>query len=331
MLNDEIRHAEWLDALAALPVAGRLTVSSFAAGQEVVHEGEQGDFFLIVTSGEADVYREGQLIATVGPGSVIGELSLLTGARRTTTVRAKTALHCSKGSGDDFAELLECDAIREHFTNLAATRLAGNASAVPFTTSVGFEGELRPLLPSDREAYMALLGKLSPKSRRLRFFSAAPPTERMINYFLDLDFIDHFAWVVLDRSVTPHVGCGVARFIRNETDVHVAEAAFAVIDERHGMGIGTIMFGAIGVAAAAVGITTLTAEFLDENKAMRNVFKKADPTFKHVDREITQATMSVDVVRALLNPELEAALSASVHGIGLAAQTAGHHLWGNTA
>jgi protein lysine acetyltransferase len=311
---------QWLDALGGSVVAKQMSSLSVPVGEVLLREGEVGDFFVVVIEGEADVYRSNQLIATVGPGSVIGELSLITGVPRSTTVIARTALEAFRGTVGDFAELLERDAIRDHLANVAASRLASNADAVPFGTFADFQGELRPLLPSDRAAYLALLSKLSPQSRRLRFFTPAPPTERMINYFLDIDFIDHFAWVVLDRSKTPHTGCGVARFIRSETNIHSAEAAFVVTDDYQAKGIGTIMLGAIAVAADAVGVTTLTAEVLEENEGMRAVFSRVKPVWTRPERGVLQATMSVDVVRTLLTPQLDAALRASVVGIGLAAE-----------
>jgi protein lysine acetyltransferase len=318
--TDGSDRVKWLAVLENLPVKAQMSSVCFAPGEPLIVEGDSGDFFLIVSEGEVDVYRSGELMAAAGPGSVVGELSLLTGARRTTTVNARTTVTACRGSAEDFAQLLESDAIRQHFTGLAAARLAANASAVQFTTASGFRGEIRPLLPTDRNAYVTLLDKLSPQSRRLRFFSPAVLTDRLIDYLVDIDFINHFAWVVLDQSTTPPQGCAIARFIRSETDVHRAEAAFAVIDALQGKGIGTVMLGALGVAASSVGVSTFTAEVLDENSAMRRVFQKADATWERIDRDVTQATMSVDVVRTLLNPELDASLGESVYGIGLAAE-----------
>jgi protein lysine acetyltransferase len=311
---------DWLDALDKADAGARLSTLAFKPGDVVLREGEVGDFFVVVVDGEFDVYRSNQHIATLGSGAVVGELSLITGVARSTTVIARTPVVAKRGSVEDFADLLECDAIRDHFANVAAARLAANVDAVPFTTKAGFLGELRPLLPSDRPAYLELLARLSPQSRRLRFFTPAAPTERMINYFLDIDFIDHFAWVVLDRSTNPHTGCGVARFIRSATDTGRAEAAFVVIDDYQAMGIGTIMLGAVAVAADAVGVTTLTAEVLDENESMRAVFGRVEPVWTRPDRGVLQATMSVELVRTILVPQLDAALRSSVLGIGFAAE-----------
>ncbi len=318
--NDRVDEATWLGLLDEMPIRDQMESITFEPGDALMVEGEPGDFFLIVTEGAVDVYRAGELVAAAGPGSVVGELSLLTGAQRAMTVKARISVIALRGTGEHFAQLLESDGIRQHFTTLAASRLAANASPVQFTTAAGFSGEIRPLLPTDRDAYVKLLDRLSPQSRRLRFFSPARLTDRLIEYLLDIDFMNHFAWVVLDRSTTPPKGCAIARFIRSETDVHRAEAAFAVIDELQGKGIGTIMLGALGVAASSVGITTLTAEVLDENAAMRRVFQKVEATWERIDRDVAHATMSVEVVCARLNADLRDALSDSVSGIGLAAE-----------
>ncbi len=313
---------EWLEHLWATPVAARLTRFEVAKGTELFREGEPGDFFLVVVEGEADVQRHGNHITTVGAGSVLGELALLTGDMRSTTVITRTPLVSFRGNGHDFMDLLEYDPVREHFTHLAASRLAENVEPVPFAGRNGFNGELRPLLPTDRQAYIELLGKLSPASRRKRFFSAAQPSERLIEYLLNIDFVDHFAWVVLDTSTTPHSGCGIARFIRNSENPHSAEVAFSVIDAMQGQGLGTIMLGALAVAADAAGITTFTAEVLDDNMPMRKVFQKASPTWSRPEPGVVKAVFSVADAEATLDPELHRALTNSTHGIGVTAATA---------
>jgi MFS family permease len=64
-----------------------------AAGQEVFHQGDDGDRFYVIDQGEADVLGDGRLIRTMGPGDGFGEIALLHDTVRTTTVRARTPLH----------------------------------------------------------------------------------------------------------------------------------------------------------------------------------------------------------------------------------------------
>ena len=314
--------SDWLDDVQASPVAQRLVSCSYPAGTTIFREGEPGDTFLFIVSGDAEVRRADTVVAHLGAGSVVGELALLTGTSRTTTVVAGTRLIGRLGTALDFADLLESDSIRAHFTHLAASRLAANVKPVAFSGKSGFLGELRPLLPTDRPEYTKLISRLSPESRRRRFFTATVPSPHLIDYLLNVDFVDHFAWVALDRSTDPHQGCGIARFIRNDVDIHSAEAAFAVVDSHQGIGIGTTMLGALAVAAEASAITTFTAEVLDDNTPMRKVFEKVGAIWTRPDRGILRAEMSVADTLVLLDPALRDALVESSSGIGLAASTA---------
>jgi CRP-like cAMP-binding protein len=81
---------------AALPKDQRFVVAELAThleaspGEELTHEGDEGREFIILLEGEVEVRREGQLIATLGPGSYFGEIALLARTPRTATVTAKT-------------------------------------------------------------------------------------------------------------------------------------------------------------------------------------------------------------------------------------------------
>ncbi len=81
-----------------MPLFGELDEESFVetvkqlhykrvnAGAKLLVEGEQGDTLLIVASGEVDVDKGGTKLATLGPGTVLGEMALITGAPRSATV-----------------------------------------------------------------------------------------------------------------------------------------------------------------------------------------------------------------------------------------------------
>ena len=77
-----------VDAIAAIVEERR-----FTAGQELFHEGEPGDGVYLVVSGEVDVVKGGKgaerSLARLGPGGVLGEMSLLTNDTRSATGRAR--------------------------------------------------------------------------------------------------------------------------------------------------------------------------------------------------------------------------------------------------
>jgi len=60
------------------------------AGTTLVDQGQQGREAFIVVDGSASVKRNGRKITTLGPGAVVGELSLLDRGPRTATVTADT-------------------------------------------------------------------------------------------------------------------------------------------------------------------------------------------------------------------------------------------------
>jgi CRP-like cAMP-binding protein len=61
-----------------------------APGQAVVRQGEEGDSFYAVSSGQFDIVTDGELQQTVGPGSYFGEIALLLDVPRTASVIART-------------------------------------------------------------------------------------------------------------------------------------------------------------------------------------------------------------------------------------------------
>ncbi|MDD5248155.1 MAG: Crp/Fnr family transcriptional regulator [Rhodocyclaceae bacterium] len=60
------------------------------AGQELFHEGDAGDVMYVLITGEATV-RIGKLVLeNVGPGAILGEMAVVDGSPRSTTVSANT-------------------------------------------------------------------------------------------------------------------------------------------------------------------------------------------------------------------------------------------------
>ena len=76
----------------------------FAAGEQIMIQGEPAGWFAYLTAGTADVSRNsprGEVhIGVAGPGSIVGELALITGAPRSATVTATTIglVHSSFGA-----------------------------------------------------------------------------------------------------------------------------------------------------------------------------------------------------------------------------------------
>ena len=83
-------------------LASRLVPVHAAAGDTIVREGETGDRFYVVDSGELAVSIGGKAQATQGPGDHFGEIALLRDVPRTATVTARTDVDLLALERDDF-------------------------------------------------------------------------------------------------------------------------------------------------------------------------------------------------------------------------------------
>lgn len=64
--------------------------ASLPPGRTVMTEGQRGRESAIIISGEVEVVHDGEVLAKLGPGEVVGELSLLDDVPRTADVRTTT-------------------------------------------------------------------------------------------------------------------------------------------------------------------------------------------------------------------------------------------------
>jgi GNAT superfamily N-acetyltransferase len=129
---------------------------------------------------------------------------------------------------------------------------------------------LRPIMPSDGPLLQDGFSRLSPESRFLRFFSPLDHlSEAQLRYFTEIDYVDHFAWVAtVEHDQAPPIGVGVARYIRCRDDLSAAEAAIAVTDDHHRMGIGSLMLESLAAVALGHGIAAFHLMVRSDNTAM---------------------------------------------------------------
>ncbi len=72
-------------------IVAKLEDHVFLPGEYLMRHGEYGDCMYFVNSGEMEILlRENQVVARVGPGSHVGEMSLLCSGKRNASVRAMT-------------------------------------------------------------------------------------------------------------------------------------------------------------------------------------------------------------------------------------------------
>ena len=77
-----------LSLSVAEELASVLQLVAFEDGETLIREGEGGDTYLLVASGDVEVTQDGQHLRNQGPGTGVGEISLLRDVPRTATVRA---------------------------------------------------------------------------------------------------------------------------------------------------------------------------------------------------------------------------------------------------
>lgn len=111
-----------LPATAIEALAAKLQPARFAPGEVLIREGDRGDDAFLLQSGEVDVFRAERRLATMGPGSFVGEVSALTGAERTATVRARSEVSAFRLAADDVRPI-----VRKHQDLVA--RLEGTMQA----------------------------------------------------------------------------------------------------------------------------------------------------------------------------------------------------------
>ena len=83
-----------VDSVGLDRIAERTVEVAFTDGHVIARQGEVGTGFFMIAGGRARVVRDGQTIATLGPGDFFGELSVLDGRPRVAQVIADGETTC---------------------------------------------------------------------------------------------------------------------------------------------------------------------------------------------------------------------------------------------
>lgn len=97
-------------------------------GDDIVRQGDPGDYFYVIERGSADVLRSTdggapELVATLKDGATFGEEALLQGGERNATVRMREASHLLRLSKSDFDLLLKSKLLAEVTAEETARRM----------------------------------------------------------------------------------------------------------------------------------------------------------------------------------------------------------------
>lgn len=109
-----------LDAGELSEIVHIMQIQRLRPGQTVFREGDRGDSWYVLYSGEAEVLKdtgiETRAIATLGPRACFGEMAILDGSERSATVRSVDGCTAFRFHKEAFDALLASD-------NLAAYKL----------------------------------------------------------------------------------------------------------------------------------------------------------------------------------------------------------------
>lgn len=96
------------------------TETSFGPQQVLMRQGDYSNDLLAIEEGTADVVRDGQTIASVGPGDLIGEMGLLSRDLRMASVVATAPMRVIKLTHWDVARM--SDETVDRIKSIVATR-----------------------------------------------------------------------------------------------------------------------------------------------------------------------------------------------------------------
>lgn len=292
-----------------VPLTALLRPLSAVPGQVLIRQGDPALTFMLIASGRTQVVHDGPdgqaVVADLDPGLIIGEIALLRDASRTATVTALEPVTGWVGDRDAFEVILHLPGMFDRMVRIARQRLAAFITPIPVQMRNGDWFYLRPVLPGDVERTMNGPVEFSSETLYRRFQSVRKPTKALLEYLFEVDYADHFVWVMTEGALGPVVAD--ARVVREGHDATTAEVAFTVGDDYQGRGIGTFLMDALVVSADYLGIQRFTARVLSDNYAMRRILDRLGAVWVREDLGVVLTDVAVPTVDTIsLEPELAA-------------------------
>ncbi len=139
----------------------------------------------------------------------------------------------------------------------------------------GAKIRIRAIRPDDKGRLLEHFHGLSPASVHNRFFAMRRElSDSDLARLTELDFRDHVGLAATFGDAEAERFIGVGRYIRAAEPAR-AEVAFAVLDEHHGRGVGTLLLEHLAKLARVSGITEFEADVLADNRQMLTVFEQS--------------------------------------------------------
>jgi protein lysine acetyltransferase len=286
---------------ALVPLAAQLRPLSATAGRVLMRQGERAESFLLIGSGRVAITHTGSdgepMVVEFAPPLIVGEIALLRDAPRTATVVATESLTGWVGGHGAFAAMLDVPGMMDKLVRTARQRLAAFITPIPVHMRDDSWLYLRPVLPGDSERTSDGTIEYSSETLYRRFQTPRTPSKALMTYLFEVDYKDHFVWVMTEGEHGPVVAD--ARFVRDETDPTLAEVAFIVGDDYQGRGVGSLLMAALAVAARGHGVSRFSARVLSDNLAMRKILDRFDAQWHREDLGVVTTVIDVPPLREL--------------------------------
>ena len=202
------------------------------------------------------------------------------------------------GGREAIAAMLDVPLMMAKLVRTARQRLATYVTPIPVTLRDGTELHLRPVLPGDNERTVHGQVQFSSETFYRRFQTTRTPTAALMAYLFEVDYVDHFVWVLTAERAIDAPIVADARYVR-EASPTVAEIAFIVGDDYQGLGIGTFLMEALAVAARSEGIRRFTARVLADNLPMRTILDHYGAKWHRDEQGVVTTAFDVPLMRDL--------------------------------
>jgi acetyl coenzyme A synthetase (ADP forming)-like protein len=138
----------------------------------------------------------------------------------------------------------------------------------------GSTAAIRPAVPDDAAAMTQFFARLSPESRRRRFFSLSGPSAELVHALCDSDDPQkQVTLVITRRSAESEVIVAMGSYMARSRIT--AEVAMAVEDRYQGQGLGTQLLERLALIAIRNGFERFWAVTELENRSMIDVFRNS--------------------------------------------------------
>ena len=98
-------------------------IADITAGQVLIEQGRYDRQAFVIAEGRAEVIIEDEVVASLGAGDFVGEISMLVGGPRTATVRAATAMTLLVMGQTTFAAFVSNESVSPSLAKQLALRL----------------------------------------------------------------------------------------------------------------------------------------------------------------------------------------------------------------